>query len=353
MENEHIGKYLKNLRTSKKVSLEELSKKTKININILKALEENIESKLPNKIYIRGYVQNYTKSLGGNIKEALEIFEGSENLNKINEEQEEIILPKHFEERKSFFKDKLISFLQTIATKKNALILLSLVMLIFGLKFSVNYFSKLKIEKEITKEKEEVINLPDEKPLEAPAALVEVKEITKAPNTPVSEEAQKKEEPKKQTNSSKYPFIKFSELPTENFTTIKDSKEANDPSIFPSNVKNLLQKDKANVYVKATSGDTWLSYKVDDNKITRYVLKEASFLSLRGDVIRLFLGNVNNTKIFYNNELIEPNSKTGVKSLVFPPEKGKDYLLPLFPNYQGLPMTSEEYIENMEEEPKD
>ena len=62
MENKTIGKLLKETRTKNNIPLEDVANKTKININILRALEkENIET-LPNKTYVKGFVKNYAKT---------------------------------------------------------------------------------------------------------------------------------------------------------------------------------------------------------------------------------------------------------------------------------------------------
>ena len=51
---------------------------------------------------------------------------------------------------------------------------------------------------------------------------------------------------------------------------------------------------------------------------------------IQGDEIHLFLGNVNATKIFLNNLPLHIQSRTGVKSLIFPQDRRSLYQLPLF-----------------------
>ncbi|MFW5887688.1 MAG: hypothetical protein ACOCUH_02710, partial [Bacteriovoracia bacterium] len=64
----------------------------------------------------------------------------------------------------------------------------------------------------------------------------------------------------------------------------------------------------------------------------------------------IFFGNVNALKIFYNNQLVNAPSRSGVKSLVFPPENQKEYMTPLFPNdKRGRAYTSKEYIQARKE----
>ena len=63
-ENISIGTLLKNAREQKKIKLEDVASKTKININILRSLEEDDLKNLPNMAYLRGFVKNYAKAVG-------------------------------------------------------------------------------------------------------------------------------------------------------------------------------------------------------------------------------------------------------------------------------------------------
>jgi len=65
---ESTGSRLKKLRQEKGLSLEEVHKKTKIRLNILKAIEEdNIIGLSP--VYIKGFLKIYCKFLGTEPKE--------------------------------------------------------------------------------------------------------------------------------------------------------------------------------------------------------------------------------------------------------------------------------------------
>lgn len=68
-------------------------------------------------------------------------------------------------------------------------------------------------------------------------------------------------------------------------------------------------------------------------------------LFLRGEKIRLFIGNSKVLKIFYNNNPISLNAKSSVKNVVFPEELKTKYLNPLFVfQKDGSVVTSEEYV---------
>jgi hypothetical protein len=80
------------------------------------------------------------------------------------------------------------------------------------------------------------------------------------------------------------------------------------------------------------NGDAWLTYKVDDKEIKKFVLRQGRTLYLKGSLIRLFIGNTRSLKAFYNNKPVNLNlnAKTGVKNIVLPEELKTKYLAPLF-----------------------
>ncbi len=126
------------------------------------------------------------------------------------------------------------------------------------------------------------------------------------------------------------------------YTFKKDEKTLIE-SHLPVNIQNSMVEGKQNLFLKAYKDDTWITYKIDNEPIRKFILEKDKTLLLRGDEIRLFIGNVNATLIFINNRPLEVISKSGVKSLIFP-EKNKDkYKLPFFVfKEDGTVTTSEE-----------
>jgi cytoskeletal protein RodZ len=61
---ERLGEYLKKERETRNISLEEISKKTCINIKILQALENDDKSNLPGDTFNRGFLKAYAKHVG-------------------------------------------------------------------------------------------------------------------------------------------------------------------------------------------------------------------------------------------------------------------------------------------------
>ena len=62
-ERETLGKYLKNQRESKKISLREVANNTRVRENLLKAIEEDQYHLLPPTTYVKGFLLAYAKYL--------------------------------------------------------------------------------------------------------------------------------------------------------------------------------------------------------------------------------------------------------------------------------------------------
>jgi len=62
-ERETLGKYLKDQRESKKISLREVAKNTRVREHILRAIEEDQHHLLPPTTYVKGFLSAYAKYL--------------------------------------------------------------------------------------------------------------------------------------------------------------------------------------------------------------------------------------------------------------------------------------------------
>ena len=69
-----IGEYLHSLRTENKITLEEISKLTKIKIRLLKQIEENKFDGLGGTGYAKALIFNYGKALSANEKKLEHLF---------------------------------------------------------------------------------------------------------------------------------------------------------------------------------------------------------------------------------------------------------------------------------------
>ncbi len=78
--------------------------------------------------------------------------------------------------------------------------------------------------------------------------------------------------------------------------------------------------------IKATSGSSFLAFKIDNNPIRRFTLKKGSTIILRGQTIRLMIGKINNLTIKNNNLTVgvKENSQSYV-NLVFPKDLEKPF----------------------------
>ena len=144
------------------------------------------------------------------------------------------------------------------------------------------------------------------------------------------------------------PFKEFYPAPRNLFTLSESTDEVENPEVFPERFRKAMDENKENLYIHALEGDTWLSYQVDGEDIKRFVLKKGKSLFLQAEeVILLFMGNFNAAKIFYNNKLVEADTRTGVKSLIFPEAQAANYEFPLFPSYKGVPYRQDVYKKKM------
>ncbi|MGA6927135.1 MAG: DUF2914 domain-containing protein [Desulfosarcina sp.] len=72
---ETVGIYLKKERESKNISLSEVSRLTKISEFYLDFIEKDAYEKLPQGPYIKGYISSYSRMIGGDVDEALKLYD--------------------------------------------------------------------------------------------------------------------------------------------------------------------------------------------------------------------------------------------------------------------------------------
>ncbi len=394
-QNQTIGTLLQEYRRKKNVGIEEVAQKTKININILRALEEDDLGSLPNKTYVRGFVTNYAKTIGLDANEAKAALDNT-YLIKFGHPNGDAIKQKALgalqadnphEDESEEIKETVISIIQGFLNKKIIYAALALIFVSLIIKGVVNFFSELNFESQTIAEKTSDSDAPTkaikpEQPilkkkeddlfkLEATKRLakeihkenkkeaikkVEEKKVEKEVATNKAEEKEQdtkenKEEKKldktPQLVDGKFPFKKFHATPKNMYDLDENAPEISDASLLPPTIKASIVENKQNVYIVAVGADTWISYKVDDEKIKRYVLKQGHRVLIRGDKILLFMGNFNASKVFLNNKLVTAKTSSGVKSLIFPEDIAGDYQLPLFPSYKGIPYSADYYQANM------
>ena len=363
-----LGDFLKQQRLDKNYSLEKLSQKTKISINILKSLEANDFDHLPSAAYIKGFVISYVKILGLPQDEAIHKMEYTylnilgKPFPALNHTKSMSPIKTSPETSQEPTPHEMIEDSNSIKVNKKSLIpvaiLLTVVLVFIG---GYKLVSSI-IENEVPG------NRSDLGPkIESSAALVKQPEVlaseqikeavtTKPAENEVieSDEGNKVEaKPIAAELKRNFPNLEFKKVSGKLFQVKTDAPENSDTNLISENVKRSMIEGSQNVYIRATEGNTWLSYKIDNTPIKSAIIQQGSDLFLQGEEIRLFLGNVNVTKIFYNNYLISTPTKSGVKSLIFPEESSSKYMMPLFPKAEDdILYTAEDYIKrmNLEEE---
>jgi cytoskeletal protein RodZ len=363
-----LGDYLKQKRLDKNYSLEKLSQKTKISVNILKSLEANDYGHLPSAAYIKGFVSSYAKVLGMSMDETISKMEYTylnilgKPFPALNHTKSMIaqVQAKSLPTTEPTPHELIESSDSIIENTKSVLpvVIFAVVILVFigGYKLISSV-----VENEVAGSK----NVDMGRKIESSSALVkQPQQVAPAEKTEGSTENLKPgetaavEAPKEEAKpvvelQRNFPTIDFKKVKGKLFQVKTDAPENEDETILPKAIKDAVNSNMQNVYVRASDGNTWLSYKIDNNSIESVIINKGSDLFIQGSEIRLFLGNVNVTKIFYNNYLIETPTKSGVKSLIFPEESNSKFLMPLFPKAKDdILYSAEDYIKrmNLEEE---
>jgi cytoskeletal protein RodZ len=171
-DNISVGTLLKNAREKKKLKIEDLASKTKININILKALENNEIDKLPNIAYLKGFVKNYAKAVDVELTQAQKCLENTLQIKeKVNpapikaQAFETKTISEELDEQE--LKENMISFVQSFFNKK---IMLGIIVtaIAFGvIKTIVNWIAELNFESSNITDVEKEVKKP--KSLPAPS----------------------------------------------------------------------------------------------------------------------------------------------------------------------------------------
>lgn len=353
-----IGELLRSKRESRGLNLKTISQQTKIHMGLLEHLENNELAKLPSKTYVRGFVKSAAKILGIEQNFAMEVLEATYNLEKKVEKKE---VP-NYEMRNETARNTLSAIAVTPLETVKSVTASSTV---FLAKAAIGIFIVgvigFNVKNLIDRSAEERLKLPQVlstihqkvKPSPKPAAAVtaakelEAKEEAEAVADPIQVNLiqDKKELNQKSEVTINDVSLKAISLGEKQFTEDNSLAPEQLEEIFPSRYKVRVTKGVENIFINAVEGDSWITYKVDDKEIKKYVLRQGRTVFLRGSIIRLFLGNTKAVKVFYNNKAINLNTKTGVKNLVLPEELKTKYMAPLFVfQKDGSVLTSDEYV---------
>lgn len=365
-----LGEFLKQKRLDKNYSLEKLSQKTKISVNILKSLEANDYGNLPSAAYIKGFITSYVKVLGVPLDEAINKMEYT-YLNVLGKPFPALNHTKLMNSPKSALREgdqdahEVIesgdSIIENTKSMLPVVIFVAVILLFVG---GYKLISTV-IENEVNGDKPKDLGpkIESSSALVNPKVAPQPKEVPTVATTPETTapaassaavttqpavEEPKVEETARPAFERNFPTIDFKKVKGKLFTVKREAEENSNTDLLPDRIKSAMDSDLQNVYVRAVDGNTWLSYKIDEKPIESAIVNKGEDLFLQGGEIRIFLGNVNVTKIYYNNYLIETPTKTGVKTLVFPEESNEKFLMPLFPKAKDdVLYTAEDYMKRM------
>lgn len=434
-----IGQYLKNARTKKGMTLEEVSRRTKVLLTILKELEKGNLPALPDKTYIKGFVRAYAKEVGLNINNATEVLDRSyqrlqnesgrrenDNENAMTNNHAKFLTSNHLS---SVSKGVNVGVEVGVdvghSHEKNHSfkgIAITVIALIF-ISIPVYYFYNV-ISSSIERKKntlESTISSSDKQVLPSSSNNTNTVQINATTTTKTEQQQQSMQTPMsgnllgetssilpvinkdsdikimdvkidsgntQNQNQNQNPLanspsninnpannasnkdinnnqkttspnidgsgtgkilaqtletnIKFKKMTTPVYK-LMESYESSNEGIIPKHIKDAYSPSKENVYIKAVDGDSWITYKKDGNQVQSLVLRKGRGLFIQGSEVRIFMGNIPATKIYYNNKHLDPGSGI-VKNLVFPASNASKYALPMFVRLKdGSVLTSDEY----------
>jgi len=113
---ESVGEFFRQVRETKGLTVDEVSSKTRIRSDFVKALEDGNFSKLPDQVFARGFVRSYARSLGLDEEDAIQRFTKSAGaFYEKQDERERLKVRQVEEERKRQANRKAVSIAIGIA----------------------------------------------------------------------------------------------------------------------------------------------------------------------------------------------------------------------------------------------
>ncbi|MBW1708329.1 MAG: helix-turn-helix domain-containing protein [Deltaproteobacteria bacterium] len=303
--SETLGQRLRRQREEKGITLEEVSKATKIPVSNLEALEIGDEDKLPAPVYVRGFLKAYARELELDEWELLEEYNNTYGLT-----------PEKFKIRVS-----------TVPKQKSYILQISIIGLIAAVVLVAGgyYF--------FNRQKEPAPQIPTAQISEAkqvesktqpePATVTEEKKP--AEDSGAAEIKKQESEPSPQgTEASPAPLEKTASMadtvvspePREKITITEEKAEEeilSQPSeTITDGVEHVLRMDVLE--------ETWIRIFIDGQKTRQYLLKPGESMSWQAKkYFTLKIGNAGGIKLYLDNELLPPIGEPGqVKEITLP-----------------------------------
>lgn len=363
----NIGALLKRVREEKGHSLKLVSQQTKIHLALLEALEDNQLIRLPSKTYVKGFVKAYAKLLNIPQADAIESFENTyreyEGLPPISETKSTTApLQSKVEEMPSrnLKTPEKFNELANVASHNGGMLLKVGLGLFLVVVIGINIKSMIERSmEEKSTDLPEVISTTTKPKKSAPVTTqapetlptsAELAAATATTNTTPATPAVNlitKDAIKPDVKINDEVTLKAISAVEKQHKDITLSKEELD-QYLPVKYRITPPAGTETLFINAAHGDSWLTYKTDGNDIKKFVLRQGRTLYLRGQEIRIFIGNTKSLKVFHNNKPVELLTPTGVKNAVYPEKLKTKYMNPLFVfQKDGTVITSEEAVEKM------
>ena len=346
-----IGQLVRSKREEKGLSLKVISQQTKIHIGLLECLEADQFDKLPSKAYVRGFIKSTSKILNMDQEFALHLLDMA--YDKRDTKKVQFIQNKEMktETARNTLSAITATPLDTVksvtASSSIFLVKTAVVVLIVGVVgFNVKSYMEKSSEESEVKLPEVLTTLHKKK---APAPKPAPKPVAAEPKIeePIQVNLIQDNKNIKTDVTVKDVNLKTISIGEKQFVEDNSLSEDQLKELLPAKYRIQPVKGTETVFINAAEGESWLTYKVDDKDIKKFVLRQGRTLFLRGSVIRLFMGNTHSLRVFHNNKLINLNAtnKTGVKNLVLPEELKTKYMAPLFVFQEdGTVVTSDEFL---------
>ncbi len=382
-----VGAFLRTQRESLGIQLKNVVQSTKISLTNLEHLESDNLDALPDKAYVTGYVKSYSKLLNLNSAEALKLLDSTYVKLGKTQAPQEIVIP---QAQNAPSVSTPLPIAKIAAGIIGALLVIAIATFVWFKVTSTDDQQESPVKEEVktTEQSNEITPqslsaetpLQDEIPEGTPVGAQTEKQPKEQPEEqrqdqesevlPVKTQAKKeepkqvvkkeeskevavqdkkqetKEEVKKEESEESAKEYKFYQMASTLYQYDTEMSEERQEELIPARFRVATTNDSHAVFITAFDGDSWITYKSDDEDTRKFVLKEGRSILIRGKLTRVFLGNLGAVKIFYNNRPLKVNSPSGVKSLVFPQEESRNYVTPLFIyKKDGTVITSEEYLE--------
>jgi cytoskeletal protein RodZ len=272
-ERETLGSYLKNLRESKRISLKEVAKITRVRENTLRAIEEDQHHLLPPPTYVKGFLLAYAKYLKLDPNDVLLRYEKGLKGESVAPAPPQP--PKPIQKVSPAQPKKKILWNTRQTWVVAGVIVASLIIFYF--------FSPY----------------PSKPP------------VVRIPEKPISQE--------------KSPIVPSSPLiataPVQKEKPVAEVKPSPAPSLPVAATTLVLEKKPVSLKLKAVE-EAWVSLQVDDEPQKEMTLKPGQGISVQAsNRIRMILGNAGGTELILNGKELERFGKSGeVVTLTLTPQ---------------------------------